>query len=234
MTRVLVVAGSPVVRAGLESILLHEGAGSRFTVVGSASRPSGLAEQVEELEPDVVLVELPPSFADDAPMLGAERGVPPAFVVLADVDATDGAWLLDALQQGVLAVLPREAGSAEIVAAVVAAASGLVTLHPSFLDALVGRTAEPASRIPAGMSSDIQPEPLAPSRRVDGRGDLTPREIEVLRMLAEGLANKQIAARLGISEHTVKFHIASVYAKLGASSRTEAVRLGVRRGVVVL
>lgn len=232
MTRVLVVAGSPVVRAGLESILLHEGAGSRFTVVGSAARSTGLGEQIEDLEPDVVLVELP--SAEDPPMLGAERGVPPAFVVLVNVDVADAAWIHDALQQGVLAVLPRESGSAEIVAAVTAAAAGLVTLHPSLVDALTDNTASSAPGIAAGMPVEVRPEVLTPSRRVDGRGDLTPREIEVLRMLAEGLANKQIAARLGISEHTVKFHIASVYAKLGASSRTEAVRLGVRRGVVVL
>ena len=232
MTRVLVVAGSPVVRAGLESILLHEGAGSRFTIVGSAARSTGLAEQIEELEPEVVLVELP--SAEEPPMLGAERGVPPAFVVLADADVADGVWIHDALEQGALAVLPRESGSAEIVAAVTAAAAGLVTLHPTFANALLAPSREPATGMAAGLSTETESEPLVPSRRVDGRGDLTPREIEVLRMLAEGLANKQIAARLGISEHTVKFHIASVYAKLGASSRTEAVRLGVRRGVVVL
>jgi DNA-binding NarL/FixJ family response regulator len=63
---------------------------------------------------------------------------------------------------------------------------------------------------------------------------LTEREAQVLQLLAQGLANKQIAAALGISEHTVKFHISAVYAKLGASSRTEAVRLGVRQGLIVL
>ncbi len=63
---------------------------------------------------------------------------------------------------------------------------------------------------------------------------LTPRETEVLQLAAQGLANKQIAVRLGISEHTIKFHLSSLYAKLGVSSRTEAVRAGVRRGLVVL
>ncbi len=63
---------------------------------------------------------------------------------------------------------------------------------------------------------------------------LTERESEVLGLLAQGLANKQIAARLGISEHTVKFHVSAIYSKLGASSRTEAVRLGVRLGLIVL
>jgi len=64
--------------------------------------------------------------------------------------------------------------------------------------------------------------------------ELTPRESEVLQMLANGLANKEIAARLSISEHTVKFHVASILGKLGAGSRTEAVSLGIRRGIVLL
>jgi DNA-binding NarL/FixJ family response regulator len=64
--------------------------------------------------------------------------------------------------------------------------------------------------------------------------ELTAREIEVLRMLAEGFANKEIASRLGISDHTVKFHISSILAKLGASTRTEAVTLGVRKGLILL
>jgi two-component system, NarL family, response regulator YdfI len=64
--------------------------------------------------------------------------------------------------------------------------------------------------------------------------ELTPREIKVLQMLANGWANKEIAARLSISEHTVKFHVASIVGKLGAASRTEAVALGIRRGIVLL
>jgi DNA-binding NarL/FixJ family response regulator len=65
-------------------------------------------------------------------------------------------------------------------------------------------------------------------------GELTAREIEVLRLLAEGAANKEIAYRLGISDHTAKFHISSILAKVGAASRTEAVTLGIRMGLIVL
>jgi len=64
--------------------------------------------------------------------------------------------------------------------------------------------------------------------------ELTPREVEVLRLLADGLGNKEVALRLGISDHTVKFHISSILAKLGAGSRTEAVTLGIRRGLILL
>jgi DNA-binding NarL/FixJ family response regulator len=215
---VIVVAGSAVVRAGLESILLHAGEGNRFAVVGSAAPRSTLAEQLEELEPDVVLLEL--GSPDEPLVLPAERGAPPAIVLLAD--AGESGWVTDTLRGGVLAILPRHANADEIVAAVSAAAAGLVTIHPSFVEALV------ASPVANAEAIDV-----ATPRVGDVRGELTPREIEILRMLAEGLANKQIAARLGISEHTVKFHIASVYAKLGASSRTEAVRIGAQRGMVV-
>ena len=214
----IVVAGSAVVRAGLESILLHAGEGNRFAVVGSAAPRSTLAEQLEELEPDVVLLEL--GSPDEPLVLPAERGAPPAIVLLAD--AGESGWVTDTLRGGVLAILPRHAGAEEIVAAVSAAAAGLVTIHPSFVESLV-----------ASPVSNAEAIDVATPRVGDVRGELTPREIEILRMLAEGLANKQIAARLGISEHTVKFHIASVYAKLGASSRTEAVRIGAQRGMVV-
>ena len=216
--RVLVVAGSEVVRAGLDSILLHAGEGSRFTVVGSALPRSTLAEQLEELDPDVVLLEL--ASPDEPLVLPAERGTPPAVVLLSD--AGESGWVGDALRGGVLSILPRHASADEIIAAVSAAAAGLVTIHPSLVDTLI-----------ASPVSNVEALDLATPRTGDARGPLTPREIEILRMLAEGLANKQIAARLGISEHTVKFHIASVYGKLGASSRTEAVRIGAQRGMVV-
>jgi DNA-binding NarL/FixJ family response regulator len=215
---VLVVAGSAVVRAGLESILLHADNGSRFTLVGSAAPRATLAEQLEELEPDVVLLEL--GSPDEPLVLPAERGAAPAIVLLADGGETG--WVQDALRAGALGVLPRDATADEILAAVSSAAAGLVTVHPAFLGAFVANSLAHAETVD-----------LTTPRVGESRGALTPREIEVLRMLAEGLANKQIAARLGISEHTVKFHIASVYSKLGASSRTEAVRIGAQRGMIV-
>jgi len=72
------------------------------------------------------------------------------------------------------------------------------------------------------------------TRRPQLTAGLTAREVEVLRLIAEGLGNKQIAARLAISEHTVKFHVASVFAKIRASTRAEAVMIGARRGLIVL
>jgi two-component system, NarL family, response regulator YdfI len=110
------------------------------------------------------------------------------------------------------AVLSRDATADEIVAAVVAVAAGLVAVQPHTLAA----------------SMEFVTPGLADRER------LSPRESEVLIQLARGAGNKQIAAALTISEHTVKFHLASIFAKLGVSSRTEAVTQGVRRGLIML
>jgi NarL family two-component system response regulator YdfI len=112
-------------------------------------------------------------------------------------------------------VLPNEIPIDQLVAALRAAAAGLVVLHPSEVPAFPA--IQPASQALAEL-----PEPL------------TRREREVLQMLAAGLANKEIAARLNISDHTAKFHVAAILGKLGAATRAEAVALGIRRGLVLL
>lgn len=143
---------------------------------------------------------------------GDEMPEPPESAAAAIVLADDPSWIAEALRAGIRAVLPRELTSAELVAAVEAAASGLVAIHPHHLDALL-------------------PPPSAPARLPEA---LSKREIEVLGMMAEGLGNKEIAARLNISEHTVKFHVASIMGKLGAGTRTEAVISGVRMGLILV
>ena len=233
MTRVLVAASSPVSRAGLEALLGRDDA---FALVGDGS-DGGLLDQVESHDPDVVVIELSPD--DDPLSVPAEPDERPAVVLL--LGPLDAATVAELLRGGVRGLLPRESDGAQIVAAVHAATAGVATIHPSYLvplattvfDALEDR--EPiAPALPVGTSSALAER--APSSRTDGSGprDLTPREVEVLRMLAEGLANKQIAARLCISDHTVKFHVAAIFAKLRASSRTEAVMLGARRGLVMI
>jgi DNA-binding NarL/FixJ family response regulator len=115
-------------------------------------------------------------------------------------------------------VLPLEASPEEISAALHALGEGLWVGSPALLaSSLLER--HPAPTFEAG-------EPVGDS--------LTGRELEVLQLAAEGLANKQIALALNISEHTVKFHLSSLYAKLGVTSRTEAIRAGVRQGRVVM
>jgi DNA-binding NarL/FixJ family response regulator len=115
---------------------------------------------------------------------------------------------------GARASLPLNASAAEIVAAVIAAASDLTVL-----------TQAQARRLFRNGAA-IRPE------RRDLIEALTPRELQVLRMLADGLGNKEIAANLGISDHTAKFHVTQILGKLGAASRAEAVAIGIRRGLV--
>jgi len=134
-------------------------------------------------------------------------------VLLTEVN--DGRSISRLLRGGVRAILSRESGPDDIVAATYAAYDGLVLLSTPVAERL------------AAVYGDHGPEVEAGPRE-----EITSRETEVLRMLAEGLVNKDIAARLRISEHTVKFHISSILDKLGASTRTEAVTLGIRRGFI--
>ena len=213
MTRVLVIAPSAVVRAGLEALLASNPA---LQVVGSAPTLGDLAGGLEGLNPDVLLVEAASDHGNLALPVSAEAAGSLPVVLLAA--GTDEAQVAEALRRGVRAILPRDASPEEIAAAVGAAGAGLIALHP-----------EAAAAITPLLSSAI-PRP-APDVPVE---ELTPREIEVLGLLAEGAGNKQIARRLEISEHTVKFHVGSILSKLGAASRTEAVTLGVRRGIILL
>jgi DNA-binding NarL/FixJ family response regulator len=132
----------------------------------------------------------------------------PAIVLLGETT-----WNSEALRLGVRAMLPPDASAAEILAAIQAAAVGLAAIDPRDLESLVAGGAPP----PAAAATP-----------------LSPRELEVLRMLAEGAANKTIAWKLGLSEHTVKFHVAQILAKMNAGTRTEAVAIGIRQGLILL
>ena len=212
MTRVLIGASSEVVRAGLASLLTGD---RMFQVVGTFSIDNALT-RFEDLQPDIVLLDLesPPDESMSAAIESGGVPVTSALVILTEDPENLAA---DVLGSGVRAILPRDATPEEIVAAIQAAATGLVALHPDVFDSML-------SRIRPGQQSELDP-----SGQI-----LTPREIEVLRMIAEGLGNKEIASRLRISDHTVKFHISSIFAKLGVSSRTEAVIVGIRQGLVML
>jgi DNA-binding NarL/FixJ family response regulator len=210
--RVFIVAASSLARAGLQSLV----AAREVEVVGSAQSFESLAGQWLDVDADAVLVEASgqqfESMMDSlaASQLASET----AIAVLSD--RSEPGSFARALRAGVRAVLPTDISSEQLVAALEATAAGLVVMHPAEIGAAFP-AAEPASRPLAELA-----EPL------------TPRESEVLQMLASGLSNKEIAARLTISEHTVKFHVASILGKLGAATRTEAVSLGIRRGLVLL
>ena len=212
MIRVFIVAASPLIRAGLQSML----ADSRVDIAGSAVDFETISGQLVDVEPDVVLVEMGADAHEDLLNALEDAEIAREYVVVVLSEQPRADLLSKALRAGVRAVLPREVTPEQLRAALEAAAAGLVVVHPSEVNDVL-----PA---PAALSPPARelPEPL------------TPREREVLQMISGGLGNKEIAGRLLISEHTVKFHVASILGKLGASTRTEAVSIGIRHGLVLL
>jgi DNA-binding NarL/FixJ family response regulator len=210
--RVFIVGSSPLASAVVQS-LLHS---RSVDVVGSSSSIDSLASQWLEVEADVILVETSAEqFKSVIDSVSASDLSSEAAVVIV-LDHFQNGWFAEAMQAGVRAVLPNTLSPEQLVTALEAAAVGLMVMHPAEVIA-VAPAAQPASH---------QVTELAET--------LTPREHEVIQMLASGLANKEIAARLSISEHTVKFHVASILGKLSAASRTEAVAIGIRRGLVLV
>jgi two-component system, NarL family, response regulator YdfI len=209
--RVLVVAASAVRRAGLESIVRSA---TGLKLVGTA-HATVLGAQARAFQPDVIVADL--DRTDSQFMVAIYEIARAGAEVVTLVDAPSAAWTARALRAGVRAILARDAPAEEIFAAIQSAHAGLVLMDLAVTQGLARH-------------AHVEDGNLGP----EGFGELTAREMEVLRMLADGLGNKQIAARLGISDHTVKFHISSILDKLGASSRTEAVTLGIRMGLILI
>ena len=203
-TRVLVVSLDPLARAGLASLLSQE---PGITVTGQTDYTTGLDENMEIYRPDVLVWDLgrdPSEGLESVSALAASTV--PSVVLL-----PEGASVAQALAAGAKGVLPRLAEGPAIASAVLAVNRGLMVLDPS-----------------------ITPFMPVPSITTANAVELTPREREVLLFLAQGLPNKGISAALGISEHTVKFHVTAILGKLGAQSRTEAVAQATRMGLVFL
>ncbi|HVH50073.1 MAG TPA: response regulator transcription factor [Candidatus Bathyarchaeia archaeon] len=216
MIKVIIAAESALARRGVEQLLRGPG----VEIVSSIASLSSL--DAEPGQPDsadlIVATAEPAHFAALLQKLaeaGLFRDLP--AVLLAEI--LDPQTTARALHMGARAVLPVELPRSQLLAALEAVARGFVVAMPTEAATIVAASQNSA---PDATSVEELLEPL------------TPREHEVLRLLALGLANKEIAARLRISEHTVKFHVASILGKLGATSRTEAVAIGLRRGLVLL
>jgi DNA-binding NarL/FixJ family response regulator len=203
-TRAFVVAPTPMARAGLRSMLANAEE-IGVQVVGEAASPAGLAFS----EADVVLL-MDEELLEEAAIAVAEDGTQ-TLVVISEEDHVVSR--LRALPLKGWGIVPPDAPPEELAVAVSAAAQGLIVLHKPLTERLLQ---EPAASI------EELSEPL------------TAREREVLDLLGRGLSNKLIARELHISEHTVKFHISSLYAKLGVNNRAEAVSQAARHGLISL
>lgn len=231
--RTLVVAGYASVRAGLHALLADA---SGIAVVGAVEGTGdSLVRLLPALRPSVLLLDTTgdsaawDSLGDFLALQADKTALPVALVVVADCAERDLPRLFAARLPG-WGYLGRDTDGAQIIAAVRAAAEGLIVLNH---DTRVPLATDTANRAPAKATV---PGPVLPAGNVpQSVGEtLTPREIEVIQLMARGLPNKQIASRLGISLHTAKFHVAQILGKLDAASRTEAVTVGARRGYVTL
>lgn len=204
MIRIVLADDHPVVRAGLRAILAGD---SDLHVVGEAATPEEAVTLAVDLTPDMVLMDL--QFGTGQNGADATRHIralanPPAVLVLTNYD-TD-ADILGAVEAGASGYLLKDAPPDELIAAIRAATAGETALAPAIAGRLLARMRSP------------QPS-------------LSAREIDVLRLVAEGATNSDVAARLHISDATVKSHLVHIYTKLGVSSRTAAVAMARDRGI---
>jgi two-component system, NarL family, nitrate/nitrite response regulator NarL len=203
----LIVAEDPLVRAGLATLLANQSGG---IVAGQIALDAELPNAVQVYRPDVIVWDLGSDSTRALERATDIRnlGIPVVALLPDDSDAVD-AWA-----SGARGLLLRTAPAEQLGASVTAVAQDLAVIDPAFAGVLV----------PAARDQDS-------AQQVE---ELTPRELQVLRLMAEGQSNKAIARSLGISEHTVKFHVNAILGKLNVQSRTEAVVHATRLGMILL
>jgi NarL family two-component system response regulator LiaR len=204
--RILIADDHAVVRQGLRMFL---GLDDELDVVGEASDGAEAVRLARELRPDVVLMDLLMPAMDGIAATGAIRKELPDVEVIALTSVLEDASVVGAVRAGAIGYLLKDTQSEELRRAIKAAASGQVQLAP-----------QAAARLMREVRAPESPEAL------------TERETEVLRLLAVGKANKEIARELGVGEQTVKSHVSNILAKLGVQSRTQAALHAARIGLV--
>lgn len=208
--RLLVVAADPLARAGLATILSGK---AGVQIVGRVDAGQTLPAEIDIYQPELIVWDLGWGPADSLALLEEmvgeqESDEAPILALIPDEESAGVAW-----SAGARGLLFRDVTAHRLLAAIQALAQGLAAIEPALM---------------AGLGRSASFEEPAPEE------DLTPRELEVLQLLAEGLANRAIAQELAISEHTVKFHVNAIMGKLGAQSRTAAVVRATRLGLILL
>ncbi len=204
--RILIVDDHSVVRQGLKMFL---GLDPELEVVGEAADGAEGVKQAKELKPDVVLMDLLMPVMDGITAIGILRRELPDTEVIALTSVLEDSSVIGAVRAGAIGYLLKDTESDELCRAIKAAAEGQVQLSP-----------KAAARLMREVRAPDSPEAL------------TDRETEVLRLLAQGRSNKEIAAALTIGEKTVKTHVSNILSKLNVPSRTQAALYAVRIGLV--
>ena len=206
--RVMLVDDHTMVRRGLATFLKVF---DDLQLAGEAESGQAAIQLCAEVLPDVVLMDMVMPDMDGAAATRIIRQQFPQVQVIALTSFKEGDLVKNALEAGAIGYLLKDVSAEELVQAIRAAHAGRATLSPEAAQALVERANQPA----------------APGL------DLTERELEVLALMVEGLNNTQIAGRLGVSSSTIKSHVSNILSKLGVASRTEAVTLALRKGIVI-
>ncbi|SDS58743.1 DNA-binding response regulator, NarL/FixJ family, contains REC and HTH domains [Friedmanniella luteola] len=209
MIRVLIVDDHAIVRGGLAALL---GTAADLDVVGQAADGEEAVRLVEELEPDVVLMDLSMPGMDGVQATRALLGRRPAVHVLVLTSMSEQRWILEALEAGAEGYLLKHSEPEAILAAVREVVAGGSPLDPKAARVLLTQRHQ----------APVTGTSVSP---------LTDREEEVLAMVVDGLPNKLVARRLGISERTVKAHLTSIFQRLGVTDRTQAALWAQRRGL---
>ena len=215
IVRVLIVDDHPVVRDGISMMLSRE---KDFQVVGEAMNGLEAVAKAQELSPDVILMDLrmPEMDGVEAMRQITELRLGARFIVLTTFDTDE--YIFHAIEAGAKSYLLKDSSREDLFNAVRAAYRGESLIQPSVASRVLDRFAQISKQTGHGGPSDI----------------LSERELEVLRLMATGAANKQIAASLSVSESTAKTHVANIFQKLGVNDRTGAVTLAVQRGIIKL
>jgi NarL family two-component system response regulator LiaR len=205
--RILIADDHSVVRQGLRMFL---GLDPELEVIGEARDGAEALLRAHELHPDVVLIDLLMPVMDGIAAIGAIKRELPDIEVIALTSVLDDSSVIGAVRAGAIGYLLKDTEADDLCRAIKAAAAGQVQLSP-----------KAAARLMREVRAPDSPETL------------TEREVDVLRLLAQGQANKQIAGNLRIGEKTVKTHVSNILAKLGVPSRTQAALYAVRIGLVL-
>ena len=206
--RLLLVDDHTVVRQGLRMVISLE---DDLTIVGEAANGREAIERAAELQPDVVLMDLLMPVMGGVEAIRGIKAAHPEIEIVALTSVLEDRLVVDAVEAGAAGYLLKETGPDALFEAIRAASRGEVRLDPKAQKRLVREVRTP-----------------------DMRESLTPRETETLRLVARGLANKEIAEEMGVSEVTIKTHVSSILSKLGLSSRTQAALFALKEGLVGL
>lgn len=220
MVRILLADDHPIVREGLRALLETQ---TDFEVIGESANGEEALKLAARLEPDMLLLDLEMPVMDGVETIRrlTQLPRPPHVIVFTAFD--DDERIIHALQAGANGYLLKDQPREEIFKAIRITIEGGSMLQPVVASKLLRHVgSQPKMLITRSSSDTLSFE------------ELTERELEVLRLLAQGMPNKEIAAHLVISERTAKFHVSSIMSKLGATNRTEAVSLAAQRGLIML